>query len=193
MDYFDNEAGAIAQLSWGLVTETAGAWRGDYFNNSNLAGQPVFTQIDPEINFDWDTGGPVSGSVQLPPDNFSIRWQRSFNLPAGLYCFALIVDDGGRVSVNGRTVIDAWQVQASQVRAAKIDLPGGVTSLKTDYFEDTGLAKAQLGWLKFDPANLSNPGELEEQGLAALPDDPAVVQSMINACKNQPILSPSSR
>jgi hypothetical protein len=193
MDYFDDEAGAIAQLGWSLVTEVAGAWRGEYFNNPNLAGQPVFTQIDPEINFDWDVGAPVSGAVQLPPDNFSIRWQRSFNLPADLYCFALIVDDGGRVWVNGRLVIEAWQVQASQVRAAKVGLPGGVTSLRMDYFESTGLAKAQLGWLKFDPNNLNDPGRLEEEGLASLPDDPAVVQSMINACKNQPILSPSSR
>jgi hypothetical protein len=62
-----------------------------------------------------------------------------------------------------------------------------------EYFEDTGLAKAQLGWLKFDPANLDDIKGLEEQGLASLPDDPAVAQSMIDACKHLPILSPASQ
>ncbi|MDP4272491.1 MAG: glycoside hydrolase family 3 C-terminal domain-containing protein, partial [Bacteroidota bacterium] len=44
---------------------------GDYFNNSKLEGKPVFTRIDDQINFYWESGSP---SPKLPDDNFSIRW-----------------------------------------------------------------------------------------------------------------------
>ena len=44
---------------------------GEYFNNSKLEGNPVFTKIDDHINFYWESGSP---SPKLPDDNFSIRW-----------------------------------------------------------------------------------------------------------------------
>lgn len=44
---------------------------GEYFSNAELKGEPVFTRIDSQINFYWESGSP---SPQLPDDNFSIRW-----------------------------------------------------------------------------------------------------------------------
>lgn len=190
MDYFDHEGGAIAQLRWNRVTETPGSWQGEYFNNPELVEPAAFTRNEAGIDFNWGTGSP---DPRLNPDHFSIRWQQSLYIPESLYCFALLVDDGGRIWVNGRLIIDAWEVQASRIHANKVNLPGGVTSMRMEYFEDTGLAQAQLGWFQFDSATLNDLEALEERGLASLPDDPAVVQGMVNACKNQPILTPASQ
>ncbi len=44
---------------------------GEYFANDSLGGKPVFTRIDNNINFYWDSGSP---SPDLPVDAFSIRW-----------------------------------------------------------------------------------------------------------------------
>lgn len=44
---------------------------GEYFDNSKLEGEPVFTRVDKDINFYWESGSP---SMILPDDNFSIRW-----------------------------------------------------------------------------------------------------------------------
>ncbi len=44
---------------------------GEYFANAKLEGEPVFTRVDENINFYWESGSP---SPQLPDDDFSIRW-----------------------------------------------------------------------------------------------------------------------
>lgn len=44
---------------------------GEYFPNSKLQGKPLFTRVDDNINFYWESGSP---SPELPDDNFSIRW-----------------------------------------------------------------------------------------------------------------------
>lgn len=44
---------------------------GEYFSNSKLEGEPVFTRIDENINFYWESDAP---SRELPDDNFSVRW-----------------------------------------------------------------------------------------------------------------------
>jgi beta-glucosidase len=44
---------------------------GEYFSNAKLEGEPVFTRIDKNIDFYWESHSP---SPVLPDDNFSIRW-----------------------------------------------------------------------------------------------------------------------
>lgn len=44
---------------------------GEYFANAKLEGKPVFTRIDEQINFYWES---LSPDPKLPDDDFSIRW-----------------------------------------------------------------------------------------------------------------------
>ena len=44
---------------------------GEYFSNAKLEGEPVFTRIDKNIDFYWESNSPSPG---LPDDDFSIRW-----------------------------------------------------------------------------------------------------------------------
>ncbi|MEZ5001285.1 MAG: glycoside hydrolase family 3 N-terminal domain-containing protein [Bacteroidales bacterium] len=44
---------------------------GEYFANSRLEGEPVFTRVDDNIDFYWETMSPGEA---LPDDDFSIRW-----------------------------------------------------------------------------------------------------------------------
>jgi len=44
---------------------------GEYFANASLEGEPVFTRIDNNIDFYWESNAP---SPVLPDDDFSIRW-----------------------------------------------------------------------------------------------------------------------
>lgn len=144
MEYFEAEEGAIAQLTWEQVNETNRSWRGEYFDNADLAGEPVFVRNDPEINFNWGQSSPSPS--RIAPDTFSVRWRRTFDLPANAYRFTMTVDDGGRLWVNGDLVIDAWQVQNRQILEAEVNVPGGPTSVRMEYFENTGQASALLNW-----------------------------------------------
>jgi hypothetical protein len=144
VEYYENTGGAVARMTWGPASQTVRYWRGEYYNNPSLQGTPALVRDDPQVNFNWDYASPAPGVVNA--DYFSVRWTRTVDIPAGNYRFWVNVDDGVRLWVNGHLVIDHWQVQSVRTYAAEIYLPGGATSVKMEYFEQTGLAVAQLGW-----------------------------------------------
>lgn len=144
VEYYEDAGGAVAQLTWQPVAANGGNWRGVYFNNRDLDGSPRLVQYDPHINFNWGTGSPAPD--QIDPDNFSVRWTRDLNLPAGLYRFTLTVDDGARLWVNGLLLIDEWQAQSPSTYSADVNLPGEPVPVRLEYFEHTEGALVQLRW-----------------------------------------------
>lgn len=86
-------------------------WRGEYYNNRNLQGSPAHVRNDPTIFFDWNDGSPAPG---VNNDNFSIRWSRTLNLPAGRYKFYVRTDDGSRLTVNNQRIINKWYAHGAR-------------------------------------------------------------------------------
>lgn len=120
------------------------AWRGEYFNNTTLRGRPAFIRYDPDIDFDWGGGGPGLG---VGDDNFSVRWTRNVVFGAtGTYEFGARTDDGVRVWVDGRRVIDEWGPRQGQWALGQILLTAGVHAVRMEYYEGEGGAQAHLGW-----------------------------------------------
>ncbi|NJN54887.1 MAG: hypothetical protein HC804_09105, partial [Anaerolineae bacterium] len=119
MEYYDAKDNAVAKLSWTAVTSpstpttpiptTAVNWDAAYFNNYSLDGSPAMTRIDPQIHFTWGSSSPQPNVVAA--DNFSVRWSKTVNFPAGTYTFRTTVEGGARVWVNGQLIIDQWQPQ----------------------------------------------------------------------------------
>ncbi len=118
-------------------------WRGEYFNNPNLSGAPALIRNDVAINFDWGSGAPAPG---LNADNFSARWTRTLNFPAGTYRFYTRVDDGVRLWIDNTLVIDQWRASAPTTYSAVVNLSGGPRVIKMEYFESAVTAVAQLSW-----------------------------------------------
>jgi len=149
VEFYENIGGAVARLTWAPVS-TIHNWRGEYFNNKTLSGAPALVRDDAQINFKWHTGSPAPGTIGK--DRFSVRWTRSLNLAAGTYRWAMTVDDGGRLWVNGHLLIDTWKVQSPHTYTGVIYLPAGGIPIKMEYFENTGGATAQLSWARADTA-----------------------------------------
>lgn len=122
-------------------------WQGEYFNNLNLAGNPVLVRNDAAVNFDWGSGAPAAG---IGADNFSVRWSRGLNFSAGAYRFIVRVDDGVRLWVAGVLLIDQWRDTAPATYVADINLSDGVHQIRMDYYEHTGAALAQLSWERLE-------------------------------------------
>jgi hypothetical protein len=145
VEYYEAGGKAVAKFSWtavaGLPAVPTDRWRGAYFNNVSLTGQPALVREDNEINFDWKLGSP-SSSIQS--DQFSIRWRRDAALNAGLYRFTIVTDDGVRLWVNDRLLIDAWHDNQSVTYSADMDLPGGSVPMQLDYYENKGAALVKL-------------------------------------------------
>ncbi|MFZ5915719.1 MAG: PA14 domain-containing protein [Chloroflexota bacterium] len=143
VEYYEHTGLATASLSWAPISTTILNWRGEYFDNATLSGNPVVVRDDPKIDFSWGVGSPAAG---IGGDAFSARWTRDLDLSAGTYRFSMTVDDGGRLWVNGQLLIDAWKVQSATTYSADISLPGGKIPVKMEYYESSGVATARLSW-----------------------------------------------
>lgn len=118
---------------------------GQYYNHLNFRGN-FLTRVDLNLDFNWDQGSP---SPLIAPDTFSVRWT-GFVVPAYSenYTFYTNSDDGVRVWVNNKLVINRWVDQApTEVASTPITLKAGQKyPIKVEYFENQGGAVVQLIW-----------------------------------------------
>lgn len=120
---------------------------GEYFDNKELKGEPKLRRVDKNIEFRWGGDKPAEG---FGVDNFSIRWTSKLK-PAvsGTYEITAASDDGIRLFIDGKLVIDHWSDHAVEARMAKINLEAGKNyDVKVEYYESGGDAVALLGWTK---------------------------------------------
>ncbi len=120
-------------------------WKGEYFDNKSLSGKPVLVRIDSQINFNWRWGTPATS---IHRNNYSARWTATLTPPVTrTYQFQMNTDDGGRLYIDGKLLIDQWQDQSPHTYTASTRLEAGHSySVEMDYFQDVDNACAHLGW-----------------------------------------------
>jgi glucose/arabinose dehydrogenase len=114
-----------------------------YYDNATFSGTPVLTRQDANINFAWGAGSP---DPALPTDGFSVRWTKTQHFGAGRYKFTAVADDGVRLYIDGKRVINQWQGPAKTEFSHTVDLGEGKHTIKMDYVEYGGGALASLTW-----------------------------------------------
>ncbi len=135
--------------------------KADYFSNIELKGQPK-TRVDEWINFDPANQAP---DPFLPISPLSIRWKGKLRPKfSGEYTIGFTTDDGCRLIINGRKVIDSWHMRAKETDSIQLTLKAGKDyDLQAEYFDNGGEAVAQLYW---KPPNIKNKNRLELYGEA---------------------------
>jgi beta-glucosidase len=120
------------------------AWRAEYFANANLEGTPALTRDDRQIDFDWRRDAPATG---LPSQRFSVRWTGIYRTKhAGEHLFVAKTDDGVRVSVDGKRVIDSWGDRGATMDTATVKLEANRDyRVVVEYYQAAGDASAQFG------------------------------------------------
>ena len=115
------------------------------YPNRNLTGSPTKTGTDATVNFDWQSAGKAAG---LPRDNFSVRWTGQVQAQySEAYTFSTRSDDGVRLWVNGKKLIDHWTDHAVREARGTITLQAGKKyDIKLEYYEHQGKAVCQLRW-----------------------------------------------
>jgi beta-glucosidase len=130
--------------------------RVEYFNNRELQGAPVLTRIDKQINFDWGYGAnyavdgpgtPAPGIVNL--DKWSARWTGRFVSPGdGAYEIGMKADNGVRLYLDGKKVIDAWtDGRPGEFKIARYEFVAGRQyDLRVEFYENWGSCRCALGF-----------------------------------------------
>jgi hypothetical protein len=117
-------------------------WEVEFYANPDLEGAPVLTRIDTSLDNYWGLGAPAPG---VPADGFSVRWTQPLPFETGTYRFTTTTDDGVRLWVDGRLLIDAWSPMRGS-RSATVWLNEGMHDVRMEYFERSGAATARLTW-----------------------------------------------
>ncbi|MCU4164436.1 PA14 domain-containing protein [Carboxylicivirga caseinilyticus] len=123
---------------------TGNGLKGEYFNGTNFSSLQ-YTQIDPQIKFDWGESTP---GAPVSIDNFSVRWTGYIEPRySGTYTFYIDSDNGRRLWVNNQLVIDKWIGDWGTVYTGTIYLQEMTKyDIKLEYFEETGGANIKFYW-----------------------------------------------
>lgn len=104
----------------------------------------ALTRVEPAIDHVW---GDAKPAPEVPADFFSARWHGQINVPQdGRYAFWASIDDGMRIWVDDKLVIDSWTWQFPTRHEGMVDLEAGWKPLLVEYMERDLTAEAQIGW-----------------------------------------------
>lgn len=118
---------------------------GEYYNNTELSGKAIVTRKDSKIDFNWKSESPAAG---IDSNSFSIRWQGKIKpVYSDQYTFSVSSDDGVRVWIGEKLIIDHWKDQSASIRKGSIILTAGkLYDIKIEYYENRGDASIRLMW-----------------------------------------------
>ncbi|WP_174728994.1 PA14 domain-containing protein [Mesobacillus harenae] len=132
------------------------SWLAYYYPNSGLKGVPVAARTlapvgeSKNLLEDFGLGSPGKG---VPADHFSARYTTAKRIPAGEYILRARADDGIRVYVDGKLVLDRWSNSAFREDIAAVNIVDGAMSenghqnthwIEVQYFDNTGYGKVEL-------------------------------------------------
>jgi uncharacterized repeat protein (TIGR03806 family) len=120
---------------------------GSYWSNhvGIFTGSPTLTRQDSGISFDWSAAGP---DPKIGQANYTVRWtgaaQAQFD---ETYTFYASADDGVRLSVGGKQLVNGWVDQGTTEYSGSISLRSGQRyPIQLDYYQRGGGAVIRLEW-----------------------------------------------
>ncbi len=143
----------VVPADWLKTPEGQPGLKAQFFTNEDLSGTPVLTRTDANVDFDWGMNSPAP---DLPDENYSARWTGTIEVPAanGDVTLASLADDGARVWVDDKLIIDAWGPHAATTTEASTVLTAGRPhQVRIEYLQLGYNAEMKLLWY---PASASN-------------------------------------
>lgn len=145
VEYMDEMDFLPAIMFTGNDMKEAG-FKAEYFNNIDFKGNPVATQVEKKINYVWSGTGP--GLANLPKEFYAVRWSGVMCADkTGEYEFKLGGDDGYRMFINGKAVIDDWTARAYHSSSLTKKLEAGTKyNIVIEYYQKGGSANIDFSW-----------------------------------------------
>jgi len=143
LEMYERTGDAKARLGWSLATNQA-EWKGKYYANRNLKGDPVLVRTDTNINFNWGAGAPAPA---CRPMALASSGPAAWILTRERYRFCARADDGVSVEMNDDLpyIIREWH-DGSGTYCNDVHVPAGRHKVTVEYFESLGGALIQFWW-----------------------------------------------
>lgn len=137
------------QFSW----ENKQGFKAEYFNNRDLSGTPASTITESAIDHFWQEGQTVVGNIIAT--NFSARYTTNYTATAdGSITFEVDGDDGYKLNINGKEVINTWLRNRMGARTYKLQTQkDAVYKVVLEYFQGAGKANITLRAGNFERTN----------------------------------------
>ncbi len=119
--------------------------QGEYFNNIAMEGVAAQTRTDKSIDFHWTLYAP---DPAINVDFYSVRWTGKLVSPkSGIYKIGLEGNDGYRLYINNKMVIDNWKKQTYSIQLASFNFEKGKSyDIRVEFFEPVGNATIRFIW-----------------------------------------------
>jgi hypothetical protein len=107
--------------------------------------KPTVKRVDKDVNVDG-TGDNWPGTDMS--EQFYIRWTGVIKLPKdGKYTFYCESDDGSRMFIDGKQVVDCGGLHAMEEKGGDaVELKAGDREIKVEFFENGGEAGCKISW-----------------------------------------------
>ncbi|HWR75563.1 MAG TPA: glycoside hydrolase family 3 C-terminal domain-containing protein, partial [Bacteroidales bacterium] len=118
---------------------------GEYFDNREMKGEPLFTRVDNEINFYWDNDSP---HYLMPANDFGIHWVTDLIPPvSGIYHLGAWASSAYVLKVNGDTLLSFRGEHHGFHKEVPVELKAGEKyRIELFYKNYSGDADVKLLW-----------------------------------------------
>jgi hypothetical protein len=118
--------------------------------------KPSLRRIDTQLN--WDATAEKFAGTDLTT-HFYVRWTGLLRVPKDAkYTFFTESDDGSRLFVGGKLVVNNGGLHAMEEKSGEVELKAGEYEIKVDLFQNEGEVGIKVAWEAPDLAREMLPG-----------------------------------
>ncbi len=146
-----------------------------YYNGHELEGDPIYATHYDRLDLN---DSDFTAIERLPLDHFSARFTCYYTPEeSAYYSIAACGDDGYRINVNGKRVVDIWLPQFATIRMSDVYMEAGKEyKIEVEYFENVRDAVIKLGLVK--SALPGAPTDLKQMAIDAACNADAVIMAV---------------
>lgn len=124
-------------------------FKAQYYNNRELTGEPVFSRTENKIDHAWQRGDVIGNN--LSATNFSARYTTYYQAKQDeTQMFEVEANDGYRLIVNGKEVLNAWQRNRWGAKTYQLDIKkDSAYKIELEYWQGDDDANVALRTGKF--------------------------------------------
>lgn len=132
---------------------------GEYFQNSNFEGEPLFTRVDDNINFVWDLVAP---DKRLPDEDYSVKWTGYIVPPvSGTFSIGGWAEPDVTILLDGKRILSRRDIHRPEHMEYEVKLEKGKRyKIECNYKNWNGKGDVRLLWSMPQDNQLKNALEI---------------------------------